>query len=467
MNLRQLIKQLWRDVIQSVKGTEYDFTKGNLYRAIFLLSVPMVLEMIMESIFSVVDIFFVSKLGADAVTAVGLTESMMTLVYALAVGFSAGTAAIVSRRIGEKNPEKASRASAQSILLVVLVSLFFAVPGIIYARDLLSLMGASDSVIEIGWQYTAIMLGTNIIIMLLFIINAIFRSAGDAAISMRILWTANIINIVLDPCLIFGIGPFPELGVKGAAIATSIGRGVAVLYQFYLIFNGNKRIKLAFSDFKIHLKTIRKIVVLSLGGIGQHLIATTSWIGLVRIVAEFGSDVMAGYTIAIRIIIFTLLPSIGMSNAAATLTGQNLGAKQADRAEKSVWLTGGINLILLGIASVFFIIKSEFFVSLFIDDPVVIKNGAVCLKIISFGFIFYALGMVMVNALNGAGDTFTPTLINLFCFWLIEIPLAYLLALHFNFGERGVYFAIIISETLMTIAGLIIFKLGRWKTKIV
>ena len=453
------------DLKEAITGTEQDFTSGSLRRAIFLLSVPMVLEMVMESVFAVVDIYFVSRLGADAVATVGITESIVTIVYAIGVGLSMATTALVSRRIGEKKPEEAAKVAFQSILTGLLVSLVIAIPGIIYASELLQVMGATEEMYSSMWGYTAVMLGGNVVIMLLFIINAVFRSAGDAAISMRVLWMANIINLFLDPMLIFGIGPFPELGVMGAAIATNIGRGLAVVYQFYLLFSGKGRVKLSVKDISIHFKTIKQLVKLSLGGIGQNIIATSSWIGLVRIISEFGSEVLAGYTIALRIIIFSLLPSWGISNASATLVGQNLGAKKQARAEKSVWATGKVNMIFMGAVSLIFILFPSMFIQLFIDDILVIKSGALCLRIISYGFVAYGLGMVLVQAFNGAGDTVTPTKINLFCFWLLEIPLAYLFAITAGIGETGVYYAIVVAETMMTISAAYLFMKGKWKLK--
>jgi len=458
-------KKLVQDVKEAIAGTKQDFTSGSLKRAIFLLSVPMVLEMVMESIFSIVDIYFVSRLGAEAVATVGITESLVTIVYAIGVGLSMATTALVSRRIGEKNPEGAAKAAFQSIITGLFVSLLIAIPGIIYASELLQVMGASEEIYTNMWSYTAIMLGGNAVIMLLFIINAVFRSAGDAAISMRVLWVANIINLILDPMLIFGIGPFPELGVMGAAVATNTGRGLAVIYQFYLLFKGNGRVKLMVSHISVHLQTIRSLLKLSLGGIGQNVIAMSSWIGLVRIISEFGSEAIAGYTIAIRIIIFSLLPSWGISNAAATLVGQNLGAKKPDRAEKAVWAVGKVNMVSMGIISIILILFPSTFIRLFIDDPAVIFSGAASLRILAYGFILYGLGMVMVQALNGAGDTLTPTKINFFCFWLLEIPLAYFLALSLGVGETGVYYSIVIAESAMTIAAAWLFRRGKWKLK--
>lgn len=457
--------ELWSDIVESIRGTERDFTETSLGKAILLLAIPMVLEMIMESVFAVVDIFFVSKLGPGAVATVGITESLMTLVYAIGFGLSMGTTALVSRRIGEKKRSEASKTAFQAIVVGIIASLFIAIPGGIYAADLLKLMGAEEDVIRDGAIYTTIILSTNVIVMMLFIINAIFRSAGDAAISMRVLWTANILNLILDPLLIFGIGPFPELGIMGAAIATSIGRGIAVLYQVYVLFNGKKRIQLAIKELQIDMSIIKNIIRLSLGGIGQNIIATSSWIGLFRILAVFGSEVLAGYTIAIRIVMFSLLPSWGLSNAAATLVGQNLGAKKPERAEKSVWTTGYVNMVFLGLLSVIFIAWPEFFIRLFINENDVVQYGAQALRIISFGFVFYALGMVMVQSFNGAGDTLTPTKINFVAFWLIEIPLAYLLSISLGVKENGVFWAIIVAESIMVIIAVWIFRQGKWKLR--
>jgi len=459
------LKNLWNDIVESVRGTERDFTDISLGKAILILAIPMVLEMMMESIFAVVDIYFVSAVGSDAVAAVGITETILYIIYSVGGGLGVGTTALVARRIGEKKPEAASIAAVQAIVSGIGVSLLFAVPSIIYAKELLHLMGASGSVIRTGFWYTAIILGSNGLIMLLFIINAIFRSAGDAAISMRVLFLANIINIILDPCLIFGLGPFPELGIKGAAIATALGRGLAVIYQFYLLFKGKARVKLYIAKIKIDIKVMLQLFNLSLGGIGQSIIATFSWIGLVRIIALFGSEVVAGYTIALRIIMFSLLPSWGLSNAASTLVGQNLGAKKPEQAEKAVWVTGIANTVFLGIIAVFFILFSEPIIRIFIKESSVVASGAIGLRFITYGYLFYGFGMVIIQGFNGAGDTATPMKINFFCFWLLEIPLAWILAMPMGMNEKGVYTAIVIAESILTIVGFIIFRRGKWKTK--
>jgi putative MATE family efflux protein len=462
---RNRISSFFRDVAEAVSGTEQDFTEGKLSRAILLLSIPAVLEMIMESVFVIVDIYFVSKLGADAVATVGITESMVTVIYAISIGLGTATTSMVSRRIGEKNPDSASRAAFQAILTGFIVAVVIGIPGAIYADKLLGLMGTSKTIIGSMSGYTRIMLGGNVVIMMLFIINAIFRSAGDAAVAMKVLWIGNIINIILDPCLIFGLGPFPHLGVTGAALATTIGRGTAVLVQFYLLFSGKKRIKLSIKHMEADFKIMLKLLRLSFGSIGQNLIGTTSWIALVRIISTFGSEVVAGYTIAIRIIGFTILPSWGISNAASTLVGQNLGAKKPDRAEKAVWVTGIINMILLGIIGVILVLFPEFFIRMFIHNENVIKSGILGLRIISIGFIAYGLGMVLVNSFNGAGDTSTPLKINIFAFWFVEIPLAWLLAIKAGFNEEGVFIAIVVAESLMTLTAWLVFRRGKWKLK--
>ncbi len=458
-------KTLWLDIKEAIAGTERDFTETSLGKAIFILAVPMVLEMLMESIFAIVDIFFVSRLSANAVATVGLTESAMTIIYAIGMGLAMATTALVSRRIGEKKKKEAGEVAFQAIFMAVIVAVLIAIPGVIFAREFLQLMGAPDEVIEQGYMYPAIMFGGNMIIMMLFIINAVFRSSGDAAISMRVMWLANIINIILDPLLIFGYGPFPELGLEGAAIATTIGRGTAVLYQFYLLWSGKYRIRLYWDNIKLKFSVMWKLLKISGGGILQNLIATSSWIFLMRIIAVFGPDVIAGYTIAIRIIIFPLLLAWGLSNAAATLVGQNLGAKQPEQAEKSVWITGYANMVFMGIIGLFFVFIPEFWIGIFVDEGAVLTNGVLALRIISIGFLCYALGMVLMQSFNGSGDTITPSKINFFSFWLFEIPLAYALAIPLNMGLTGAAIAIVSAETLLTFLAFILFRQGKWKLR--
>ncbi|MFH0760881.1 MAG: MATE family efflux transporter [Bacteroidota bacterium] len=461
LNYKQLRKDLW----ESIAGTEMDFTQGKIGRAVFLLSVPMVLEMVMESIFAIVDIYFVSKLGPEAIATVGITESLITIVYAVGSGLAVATTALVARRIGEKRPHEASRTAFQAILAGVMVSVLVAVPGVLWSSDLMRLMGGSEEMQNGFSAYTRIMLGSNGIIIVLFIINSIFRSSGDAAMSFRVLVTANLINIIMCPLLILGIGPFPELGIRGAAYATVIGRSSGVVYQLFLLFRGKRRIRLTLADLRFEPHIIWQIIKLSFGGIGQSLIATSSWIFLVRIVASFGSMVVAGYTIALRIIIFALMPSGGISNAAATLVGQNLGAGQPGRAEKSVWLTSRINFIFMGFLGLILAIFPKFFITLFIQDPLVVEPGVQALRIISYGFALYGMGMVMIQALNGAGDTATPTKVFFVCYGLIEISLAWILAKPVGLGPSGVFIAIVIAETVMTLTAFYLFRKGKWKLK--
>jgi putative MATE family efflux protein len=461
------LKSLWKDIKESIAGTERDFTQAPLRRSILILAVPMVLEMLMESLFAVVDIFYVSKLGPEAVATVGITESVMTIVYAIAAGLSVATTALVARRIGEKRKKEAGVVAFQAILAGIFLSFLIALPGVFFAKEFLLLMGATESMAEEGALYPAIIFGGNAVVMLLFIINAVFRSSGDAAISMRVVWLANLINLILDPLLIFGIGPFPELGLAGAAIATTTGRGLAVIFQFYLLFKGNYRIKLYWKSIRVKVSVMLELLKLSGGGIMQNLVATSSWVFLVRIISVSGPEALAGYTIAIRIILFSLLPAWGLSNAASTLVGQNLGAKHPDRAEKSVWITGYANMMFMGSIGLVLALFPDFFMRLFINDATVVELGALALRIISIGFIFYALGMVLIQGFNGSGDTFTPTKINLICFWLVEIPLAYVLAITFDMGLPGACISIVVAESLLAAIAYFIFRKGKWKLRVV
>jgi len=454
---------LWQELKNAIRGSEADYTEIKIGKAIFLLAVPMILELIMESTFAVVDIFFVGKLGPSAVATVGLTETYLFLLYSIVMGLSMAVTAIVARRIGEKEKEKAGITAVQSIFLAIIISLPFAFAGIFFSKDLLALMGADSWTLEYGYRYMQWMLGGNVVIMLLFIINAIFRGAGDAAIAMRVLWIANAFNIVLDPLLIFGFGPLPELGVEGAAIATNIGRGIGVLTQLWFLYKGVKHIRVLRLQIYLHWKTISAIIKTSLGGIGQMIIAMTSWIFIMRILAEFGSQVVAGTTIAMRIMMFTMMPAWGMSNAVATLVGQNLGAKKPDRAERSVWITGLWNMIfLIGVAIVYFI-DSESLVGIFTDDLQVISVGAMWLRIVSYSYFVYGWWMVSSQAFNGAGDTVTPTKINFVFFWLIEVPLSYFMAKTLDMGHSGVFWAIFIAETAVGLFTLWLFTRGKWK----
>jgi putative MATE family efflux protein len=440
-----------------------DYTQGSLGRAILLLAVPMMLEMAMESVFAVVDVYFVSSLGASAVATVGLTESLLTLVYAVGIGLSMGATALVSRRIGEKDPRAAAESAVQCVVVALAASLPFSVAGIVFARDLLALMGADAWTLEHGYRYAVWMLGGNAVIMLLFILNAVFRGAGDAAVAMRVLWVANGINIVLDPALIFGWGPFPAMGIEGAAVATNVGRGVGVLLQLRVLFRGAKHIRVLPSQLRLHGEVMLRLVRTSLGGIGQFIIATTSWVGLVRIVAEFGSEAVAGYTIAVRVFVFTLLPSWGVSNAAATLVGQNLGAGRPERAARAVWITGWANMGFLLAVGVVYLLLAEPLIRLFTAEAAVVATGAEALRIWALGYPLYAWALVMPQAFNGAGDTMTPTRINLVCYWLFQIPLAYVLTFPLEGGQSGVFWAVVIAETLAGLVGIVLFRRGKWK----
>jgi len=450
---------------EAVKGEERSYTDGSVKKALFMLSIPVILEMAMESLFAIVDAFFVGQLGsADALATIGVTESFMFIVFSLAMGISMAATAVVARRIGEKKPEEASVIAFQAILLTLFFSFFLGYIGFFYSDDLLRMMGATEGVIEEGGPYTKIILSLNIIIMLLFAINAIFRGAGDASIAMRTLMLANGINLVLDPCLILGLGPFPELGLTGAAITTCIGRGIGVIYQIYHLVNGKSVIKIGLKHVKIVWAEIKKLIIISSGGAGQHLIASASFIFLIKILADFGSEAWAGYTIAWRVLMFSILPSWGIAMAGAALVGQNLGANKPERAEQSVWMAARYNMYILFALSVIFITCANPVIAIFSKDPLVIKEGAIALQIICAGYVFYAYEMVIGQAFNGAGDTFTPTILNFIAFWVIQIPLAYYLANYTFLASLGVYLSIAISSSILAIMAIYIFRKGKWKT---
>jgi putative MATE family efflux protein len=459
------LRDLWQALRDAVRGSRIDYTTAPIGRAIAMLAVPMMLEMVMESIFAVADVFWVAHLGADAVATVGLTESMLTLVYGVAMGVSIGAMALVARRVGEREPEAAARAAVQGILLAVAVALVVGLIGARSAPQLLALMGASPAVIAQGSMFTRIMLGGNATVMLLFVINAIFRGAGDAAIAMRVLWLGNAINIVLGPLLIFGVGPLPALGVTGAAVATNIGRGIAVAYQLLTLAGGRGRIALSRRQIRLDLRTMASLLRLSGSAAIQVLIGMASYVGLVRIMATFGSAALAGYTIAIRLIIFALLPSWGLSNAAATMVGQNLGARRPDRAEQAVWQAGFYNLLFLGVIGTVFLAFAPQIIALFSGDAAVQRYGIPGLRIVSGGFLFYAYGMVLTQSFNGAGDTWTPTVINLFVFWLFELPFAYVLAARAGLGPNGVFLSLAVSYSTLALVSAAVFRRGRWKQK--
>lgn len=448
---------------ESLSRKDHDFTTGSIRKAVFMLSIPMILEMLMESIFALVDIIYVSRVSVNAVATIGLTESVITLVYAVAIGLSMAATAVVARRVGEKDIVGANQAAVQVIFLGVAVSLIVSAIGIIYPKEILGLMGAESDLIAEGYGYTQILLGGNMSIMLLFLINAIFRGAGDASIAMWTLVLSNGLNIILDPIFIFGFGPVPAYGVEGAAIATTIGRGTAVIFQLGILFYGWGKIKIAVKDLVLRTAVMINLIKVSLGGIGQFLIGTSSWVFLMRIMSEFGSEVLAGYTIAIRVMMFTFMPSWGMSNAAATLVGQNLGAGKPERAERSVWITGKYNAIFMVIVSIIYLIFARQILTWFSPEADVIRYGAQCLQVIAAGYVFYAYGMVVIQSFNGAGDTKTPTYINFVCFWLFQLPFAYILAVSLDIGPLGVFLAIVLAEALIAVIGIILFRKGKWK----
>ena len=464
-------ERLWSAIRESIRGSHHhDYTVGPIGRSILLLAVPMVLEMLMESTFAVVDIFWVSHIRpnpAEAVTTVGLTESMLTLMYAVAIGLSIGATAMVARRIGERNPDGAARASVQAMVLGLIVAAIFAAIGVPFSGRLLKVTGGSPWVVEHGVGFTRVMFAGNSTIVLLFLINAIFRGAGDAAIAMRVLWLANSINIVLNPLLIFGIGPFPKLGIVGAAIGTNIGRGVGVLYAFSRLVRKGGRFDITRAYLRLEPQIMARLLRLSSTATFQVFIGMASWIGLVRTVSSFGSNAVAGYTIGIRTIVFAILPSWGMSNAAATMVGQALGARNPDRAERAVWKAGFYNMCCLSVVGLIFVLFARPIIHIYTSDPNVVPYGVDCLRTVAYGFLFYAYGMVLTQSFNGAGDTWTPTIINLFVFWLWELPLAYALAIVFGMGPRGVFLAIMIAFSTLAVVSAVVFRRGRWKTRVV
>lgn len=456
-------RRYWQIIWQAINGEEQSYTTGSIDRAIVLLSIPMILEMAMESLFAVVDIFFVSKIGSEAIATVGLTESVLTLIYSLAIGLSAAATAMVSRRIGEGNRDAAARAGAQVILIAVILSVLIAVPGYFYAEDILTFMASDESVSSVGYKFTRLLLTCNLPILLLWMLNGILRGAGDAATAMRALWIANIVNIVLCPVFIFGFGPIPAFGVLGSGIATTIGRSSGVIYQLWNLFEVGKIVKLRWAMLRPQLNIISTLLRIASGSTGQYLIASASWIFMIYILGQISKEVVAGYTVAIRIIIFTILPCWGMANAAATLVGQNLGAGQPDRAEKSAWRAGFFNMIFMLVISALYLIFAPFLIGIFTTEPVSLHAGILALRILGGGYIFFGWGMIISQAINGAGDTGTPTMLNFIFFWLIETPLAWLLALYLNWGQLGVYWSVIIAESLMAVAAIWVFKRGRWK----
>jgi putative MATE family efflux protein len=449
----------------ALRGTRHDYTQGAIGKSIFLLAVPMVLEMMMESLFALSDVFFVSRLGADAIATVGLTESLMIVVYTLAMGLSLPATAIVARRIGERDAEAAARSTVQAIILGLVVSGTLAITGAVFAHDLLRFMGASNEVIATGGTFARVMLGGSWTAFMLFIINASFRGAGDAAVSMRVLWLSNAINIVLGPVLIFGVGPFPRLGVTGAAIATTIGRGTGMLFALFLLVRGSGHLEVARRHIAIETATIGRMLRMSLNGTFQVLVGTLSWIALIRIMASFGSAAMAGYTIAIRVVLFSLLPAWGLSNAAATMVGQALGAAKPDRAERSVWAAMRYNVAFLGTMGLIMLVLAPLIVSGFTKDNSVAEIAVFGLRTMAIGFPLYGIGMVLTQSFNGAGDTSTPTRINIGVFWLLEIPLAWVLARHAGLGWHAVFIAVLTAYSALAAVSTTVFRRGTWRKR--
>jgi putative MATE family efflux protein len=460
-------RRAWSVLRAAVAGEEHDYTQGSIGQALLLLAIPMMLEMAMESVFAVVDIFFVASLGPAAVTAVGLTEAVLTLLYAVAVGLGMAVTALVSRRIGAGEPDAAAVVAGQTIWLGVAAAAVIGVLGAAFAPDILRLMGGDAAVVAIGASYTRLMLGGSVSILMLFLLNAILRGAGNAALAMRVLWFANGINIVLCPTFIYGLGPLPELGVTGAAVATNVGRGIGCLWALYYLVNGRGRVVLRSKHLKLDVGVMLNLLRVSVGGILQFIVATSSYIVLMRIVAAYGSAAVAGYTIAVRIMMFTFLPAWGLSNAAATLVGQNLGARKPERAERSVWVATKYNVAFLGVIGVLLVVFPAPLVGIFTDDAAALRYGADCLRIYGYGFGLYAVGLIMLQAFNGAGDTITPTWLNAICFWLLQLPLAYALAEGVELGPDGVFWAAAIAESLLAVCAWWVFRRGTWKTQVV
>jgi putative MATE family efflux protein len=457
------MREGWKTFLDALRGAPLDLTTAPIGKALVMLAVPMIMEMIMESVFALVDVFWVSHLGPNAVAAVGLTESMMMILYSLAMGVSIGVMALVARRIGEKDADAAARTAAQGIVLGLVIALCIGVVGIAFAPELLGLMGADAGVVATGSGFTQVMLGCNFTVFLLFLINAVFRGAGDAALAMRVLWLGNLLNIALGPCFIFGLGPFPELGVTGAAVATSIGRGSAVVFQLYLLTRGRSKVAIALKHFALDLGVMTGVLRLSTSATFQMLISMTSYVGVMRILSGFGSAPLAGYTIGFRILMFAILPAFGLANAAATLVGQNLGAGRPDRAEQAVWRACFASAAFLTALGVIFTVGANVLVGAFTDDPAVLEHGVRYLRIVSLGFPFYAFGMVLSQSFNGAGDTRTPTLINLGVFWILQIPLAWLLSHHAGLGPSGVFVTLGVCFSIFAVVGVVLFRRGRWK----
>lgn len=461
------MKKAWKVFLEAIHGSPRDYTEGSISKAVILLGIPMVLEMVMESIFAITDIFFVGKLGPHAIATIGLTESLLTVVYTIAFGLSIGATAMMARRVGEHDMDGAANTAVQILAIGAFTSVLIAIFGVIYTEDLLRLMGATEEVIAYGANYMKVMFGGNIVILLLFLANAVFRGAGDGAIAMRALWLSNGLNLILVPCFVYGFLFIPAMGVTGAGVATTIARGFGALYTISHMFKGEGRVKIHRRHFALHMDVISRILRLSGSGTFQVFIGMASWIGLVRVMSNFGSEAVAGYTIGFRIILFAIFPAFGLGNAAATMVGQALGAKKPERAEKAVWLAGFYNMIFLGVMGVLYVAFAPVIIGWFTDDMIVQGYAVACLRTVASGFLLYAFGMVITQSFNGAGDTWTPTFINLLCFWMIELPVAYTLAIPFGLGPQGVFWAVTISFTSLAVVSAIVFRQGKWKTKVV